>query len=85
MGICELEGLCEDLVPANLLHEETLEEEGHAATLSSPIDLGEDTSLADCMILPEAPKRKRQKKVYGLSAVRRSARLKFKKKFHDDS
>ena len=64
--MCELEGLCEDLVPANLLHEETLEEEGHAATLSSPIDLNEDTSLPDCMILPQAPKRKRQKKVYGL-------------------
>ena len=30
LGMCELEGLCEDLVPANLLHEETLEEEGHA-------------------------------------------------------
>lgn len=49
------------------------------------IGLGEDTSHADSMILPQAPTHKRHKKVYGLSAVRRSARLKFKKKFHDDS
>ena len=85
LGMCELEGLCEDLVLANLLHEETLEEEGHAATLPSTVGLGEDSSHADREILPEAPRRKWQKKVYGLSAVRRSARLKFKKKFHDDS
>ena len=62
LGMCELEGLCEDLVPANLLHEETLEEEGHVASLSSPVGPTEDISHTDSLILPQAPMRKRQKR-----------------------
>lgn len=84
LGICKLQGLCEDLVPTSLLHTEPLEVQGHAATLQSCAGLGDDSCHADCEIMPEAPRRKQQKKVYGLSAVSQSARLKFKNKFHDD-
>lgn len=84
LGICELEGLCEDLVPTNPLHPEHLQMEGHDATSQSDEGNGNDSSHADCEILPAAPRRKRQQKVYGLYVVHRSARIKFKKKLHDD-
>ena len=84
LGVRELEHKCEDLVPTSLLDSEALEVEEHAASLHATEDAGIDLSHAGCEIDPEKPKRTRKRKVYGLSAVRRSARIKLKQKFHDD-
>ena len=84
LGVNELEVLCEDLVPSNLFDGETVEVDGHAADLQSYDGLGDDHGHADCELEPSAPRRKRQKKQYDLSAVRRSVRVRARNKFHDE-
>lgn len=63
LGVRELEYMCEDLVPTSLLDALTLEVEEHAAPLQPTEGLGNDLSHAGCEIVPDKPKRTRQKKV----------------------
>lgn len=86
LGITALERLCDDLIPpsepedvvedtSSEVYEAPLQPVGTEPASSGPLDAKE---------MHDKPKRSWKRKVYPASAVRRSARVKFKKKFHDD-
>lgn len=66
-----------------LLDELSTEAEVLAASLQPDDSIPTSSSHANSGILLEKPKRKWARKIYPTSAVRRSARIKIKHKFHD--
>ena len=73
-----LDNWCADLDPAT---NESDEEEVSVEVLANQPP---ETGSEDRMVGNDKPKRKWKRKVYPVSAVRRSARIRTAKKFHDD-
>ena len=86
LGVRVLDGLCADLDPAV---QETEEEEGYAyPEISNHVDeslvIAAEPECGDRSEDRIKPKRTWKRKVYPVSAVRRSARIRTSKKFHDE-
>ena len=78
LGVTVLNNLCADLAPSNQ------ESEGDDAPLDD-VDVGSiQPGYEDRVTEPTKPKRKWKRKIYPDSAVRRSARIRTTKKFHDE-
>ena len=73
-----LDNFCADLLPPS--SEADVEDVSTEIVLASPSDTGYEDQLQSQAIL----KSKWKRKVYPLSAVRRSARLRSAKKFYDE-
>ena len=84
LGVTALQSLCEDLVPTEGLEaeEEDMVPEGYVAPLQPEATPDIDTQHVQEM--KDKPKRTWKRKVYPTSTMRRSARVKQKKKFHDE-
>jgi hypothetical protein len=85
LGMADLENICNNLLP----NAEAEGEEGsETADIVEPLMMEGTVSSSAGHTFPkgdgEKPKRPWKRKVYPTSAVRRSARVKLKKKFHDD-
>ena len=78
LGVRVLGNFCEDLLPSS--SEAGVEDVSTEISLASPSDTGHEDQLQSQAI----PKRKWKRKVYPVSAVRRSARLRSAKKFYDE-
>ena len=78
LGVRVLDNWCADLDPAT---NESDEEEVSVEVLANQPP---ETGSEDRMVGNDKPKRKWKRKVYPVSAVRRSARIRTAKKFHDD-
>ena len=77
LGVRMLDNFCDDLAPPLQEPEEEDEEVG-LEEVRSPV-----TGSVD-RVGPTSPKRKWKRKIYPMSAVRRSARIRTAKKFHDE-
>lgn len=82
LGVTALQSLCEDLVPTEGLQnvDEDLVLEGYMASLQPDVISNTVTSLDDSQVVHDKPKRTWNRKVYPTPVVRRSARVKQKKK-----
>ena len=85
LGMVDLTNICNNLLPSA----EAEDEEGSETTdMVEPLLMEDTVSVGADPTLPqdvgEKPKRSWKRKIYPTSAVRRSARVKLKKKFHDD-
>ena len=78
LGVRVLDNFCADLLPSS--SEAGVEDGSAEFGLASPSDTGYEDQVQSQAI----PKRKWKRKVYPLSAVRRSARLRSAKKFYDE-
>ena len=78
LGVRVLDNFCADLVPSTVESEE--EEVSGEDVVIQPPEPGYEDRMED----NSKPKRKWKRKVYPASAVRRSARIRTAKKFHDD-
>ena len=85
LGINDLAKICNNLLPSV---EVEGEEEVENTDTVEPLLMDEAVSVIDNSIVPQGvedkPKRPWKRKIYPTSAVRRSARVKLKKKIHDD-
>ena len=85
LGINDLANICNNLLPSVEAEDE---EDVENTDTVEPLLMEEAVSVIDNTIVPqgveEKPKRPWKRKIYPTSAVRRSARVKLKKKFHDD-
>lgn len=86
LGVTALQNLCEDLVPTSVLEneEEDMVSEGYMAPVQPEAISLTTSSHEDSEAMQDKPKRSWKRKVYPTSAVRRSARVRQKKKFHDE-
>jgi len=84
LGVHDLEGLCEDLIPTGDLGVAEVDAHEYAAPNHPHFASSEYLSHADKEVTLEKPKQKWSRKIYVESAVRRSTRTKYKKKFHDE-
>ena len=78
LGVRVLDNFCVDLMPPS--SEADVEDDSTEIVLASP----SDTGCEDQLQRQTVPKRKWKRKVYPVSAVRRSARIRTAKKFHDE-
>lgn len=78
LGVRVLDNLCADLAPST--NESDEEEVSVEVVVNQPPEPGYEDRMVD----NDKPKRKWKRKVYPASAVRRSARIRTAKKFHDD-
>ena len=85
LGINDLANICNNLLPSVDTEDE---EEVETTDTVAPLLTEEAVSVIDDNIVPqgvgEKPKLPWKRKIYPTSAIRRSARVKLKKKFHDD-
>ena len=85
LGINDLANICNNLLPSVEAEDE---EDVENTDTVEPLLMEEAVSVIANSIVPqgveEKPKRPWKRKIYPTSAVRRSARVKLKKKFHDD-
>ena len=78
LGVRVLDNFCADLMPP--ITEADVEDDSTEIVLVSPSETGCEDQLQSQTV----PKRKWKRKVYPVSAVRRSARIRTAKKFHDE-
>ena len=78
LGVRVLDNFCADLAPS------TIESEEEEVILEDIVNKPPEPGYEDRMEDHSKPKRKWKRKVYPASAVRRSARIRTAKKFHDD-
>ena len=78
LGVRVLDNFCVDLAPS--LPESEEEDDTSEAAVVRSIEPGCEDRLED----QNKPKRKWKRKIYPASAVRRSARIRTTKKFHDE-
>ncbi|XP_044412534.1 uncharacterized protein [Triticum aestivum] len=78
LGVRVLDNFCADLMQPNT--DEDVEADSTEIVLASPSETGCEDQLQSQTV----PKRKWKRKVYPVSAVRRSARIRTAKKFHDE-
>ena len=78
LGVRVLDNLCADLAPSN--HES----EDDDVPLDNAVVSTAEPGYEDRVTEPSKPKRKWKRKIYPDSAVRRSARIRTTKKFHDE-
>ena len=85
LGMVALGNICNNLLPCVEAEDE---EESENAEVVMPLMMEGTVSCSTESTFPrgdgEKPKRPWKRKIYPTSAVRRSARVKLKKKFHDD-
>ena len=85
LGINDVANICNNLLPSVETEDE---EEVENTDTVEPFLTEEAVSVMDNNIVPEGvgekPKQPWKRKIYPNSAVRRSARVKLKKKLHDD-
>lgn len=86
LGMGVLERLCEDLVPSPLMPDERndIVDEGYVAPIQKMLCAQQETGYVDRSNVQDRPKRTWKRKVYTVSVVRRSARFKTPKEFHDE-
>ena len=86
LGVNALQSFYEDLVPTEGLEaeEEHVVSEGYMAPLQPDVIANTDTGPQNAEVMKDKPKRTWKRNVYPTSAVRRSARVTQKKKFHDE-
>ena len=86
LGISAIQNLCDNLMPPSEIDGDPLGSDTEDSVdlmpaadyiPSHPIDVG-------TLNIEGKPKRSWRRKIYPTSAVRRSTRIKLKKKFHDD-
>ena len=77
LGVRVLHNFCHDLAPP--LQEPEEEDENIGLEVDNPAVMGTLDREG-----PTSPKRKWKRKTYSMSAVRRSARIRTAKKFHDE-
>ena len=87
LGVNALQSVCADMVPTEGFEseDEDVVVEGYMAPLQSGASQNNDTEHRVIEAVFDKPKRTWNRKVYPTSAVRRSARTRQKKKFHDET
>lgn len=84
LGVQALESLYEDLVPTSVFEEDTKVTEEYMAPMQPEDSFDNDLGQADSEEVQYKSKRSWKRKVCPVSAGRRSARIKYKCKFHDE-
>lgn len=85
LGVTTLESLCEDLPTEGIDNEdEDVVSEGYMAPLQTDVSSTIPTGRDDAEMVTDKPKSSWKRKVYPTSVVHRSARVRQKKRFHDD-
>ena len=78
LGVRVLDNLCADLAPS------TTESDEEEVSVEVVVHQPPEPGYEDRMVDNDKSKRKWKRKVYPASAVRRSARIRTAKKFHDE-
>ena len=86
LGISTLENFCDEMMPSSDAEGEAGDEGSEGLVGLSPlvVEVQPTNNSGDTVLILDKPKRSWKRKIYPVSAVHRSARVKQKKKFHDE-